>query len=78
MTLEEKLEKAIEFIKHVESIDFPEAGSRDVADFIDVWCSDCGCNCDYEVGDIHEKFVNASYINELKDQAWHVLADITE
>ena len=76
MTTEEKLEKAIEFIKSIERLD---ACSYDIfsSDDIDAVCNEC------ESDDIHIYGMNGSYIDckvldELSNKAWHVLADITE
>jgi len=75
MTTEEKLKRAIEFIKKVENIDF---NCLDVEDLVSIKgeCAECG-SCDIDIesrGDC--MVVDPRDIDNLKDEAWHVLVDI--
>ena len=76
MTIEEKLEKAVEFIKQVSNAEFDVFSSKDVLEETDAYCNEC-CDIDLDVK-YDLEYVHADVIEDLKDKAWHVLADITD
>lgn len=90
MTTEEKLQKAIEFIKSIENIKSSfNCRFLDIDDLvIDVdtnysICNECGStdiNADYKISNKYSylKFVDSEILDELSDKAWHILADITD
>lgn len=77
LTTEQKLERCIEFIKKIKNIDIPLIDIEDLVS-IDAECEDCGSD------EIHVEFENGSevvdpkFVEDLKDEAWHLLADITD
>lgn len=77
MTTEEKLAKAIEFIKKIEKLDL---NTTDIGTLIHVCgqeCEECGSDdvyCEIEGDDI--EVILPKEIDDLKDKAWHLLADI--
>lgn len=79
MTVEEKLEKVVEFIKNIENMQLPVEITEDIIDSANIYCSECGFKTEVEVGNnSNRRFVEAKLLEELKDAAWHVLADITD
>ena len=79
MTAEEKLEKAIEFIKRIENMQLPIETVEDIIDSADIYCSECGFKTEVEVGNnFNRRYVEAKHLEDLKDEAWHILADIVE
>ena len=76
LTVEEKLEKAMDFIKSVENMSFTTTTADDIADSIDCYCEECGQQYDVDVDNPNAEYVEARYIEELKDKAWHVLIDL--
>ena len=79
MTTEEKLEKAIKFIKNIENMQLPVETVEDIIDSADIYCSECGFKTEVEIGNnSNRRFVEVKLLEELKDEAWHVLADIAE
>lgn len=77
MTTEEKLAYCIEFIQKINKMPFQK---YDIEDFVTVTsrCRDC------ESDDVEVDFTGTTElydpadIDGLKDEAWHVLANITE
>ena len=77
MTVEEKLDKAVDFIRSIENMSLPIMKASSILDSSNVYCDCCG-ECDALVFDgIDEKYVELSKFEELKDKAWHLLADLT-
>ena len=78
MTIEEKLEKAIDFIRSIEKMTLQTLSTNDIVDITDVYCQYCGDECDYDITGEHKQYVEANKIEKLKDKAWHVLMDIID
>ena len=78
MTIEEKLNKAIEFIKSIEKISIEELSTSDIIDSAYVYCTDCGNECDFDSPKQENYYVEVKHIDELKDKAWHLLFDLTD
>lgn len=86
MTTEEKLEKAIEFIRSIEKMDtknYEEFDLDDLANSADGECLEC-CSDDVEIhlhwpnnANASKKWIDSKAIDDLKEKAWHVLADLT-
>lgn len=76
MTIQEKLDKAIEFIAKIEKMQFDITTAKDIIDDANIYCDECGCKCDPYSVDLR-RFVDARELEELKEQAWHVLVDLT-
>jgi hypothetical protein len=66
MTTEQKLDKCIEFIRAVERGEFQFEAPAEDGDFT---CNECG-------SDDVSGSVSVGVPDELRDKAWHVLADI--
>ena len=77
MTIEEKLEKAIEFIHSIEKMSLKKTSIIDIIDDANIYCEECGNNCEYHVFNENAQYVDASIVDNLKDKAWHILADLT-
>lgn len=79
MTTEEKLEKAIDFIKSIDKTSFPTITVNDIINDSHVYCEECGDECEIDVGGIYRsKYVDAKFFDELKEKAWHLLVDLTD
>lgn len=78
MTIEEKLEKAIEFIKSIEQMSLPIMTTSDIVDIAHPYCDECGGDCEINFAGPDVGYVEADAVNELKDKAWHLLANISE
>ena len=78
MTLEEKLSKAIEFIKSINDMHLPIIRLDDIINSADVYCEECGEKCEIDVTEPNVKYVEADKFEDLKDKAWHLLVDIVE
>ena len=78
MTLEEKLSKAEEFIKHIADMQLPTVRSSDIVDESHVYCEECGEECELDFTGPDIRYVEESELKSLKDQAWHLLADLTD
>ena len=78
MTTEEKLEKATEFIKLFEQMAFPIVTTNDIIDDAHGCCVECGDWCDIDYDGPCVNYVEATAIDEMKDKAWHLLADLAE
>lgn len=76
LTVEEKLDLCIEFIKKIEQMDVPDADIEDICT-IKGTCNEC-CSDDVEIDIPDVNVVDSKFIVELKDKAWHILADITD
>lgn len=76
MTTEEKLEKAIRFIKSIEQLD---ACSYDIfsLDDINAVCNECESE-DISFYGMNSRYIDCKVLDELSDKAWHVLADIVD
>ena len=72
MSIEEKLQKCIEFIRGIERGDIEPntyVSAEDLKVMGDFLCDDCGSRA----------IIGSTYVglpDELKDKAWHLLADI--
>lgn len=80
MTVEEKLNKAIEFIKEIDRTILPTTTINDILDDIHIYCPECGNDCEIDIGGhySYSRYVDAKYFDELKDKVWHLLADLTD
>lgn len=76
MTIEEKLEKAIEFIKSIDKADVPIMTTSDIIENADPYCEECGVSCEFNSLGENERFVKASYFDDLKEKAWHLVFDL--
>ena len=78
MTVEEKLKKCKEFIEKISKMDVPVTMIEDHISFSG-YCEECGSDdVDVDIYGDDAEIVDPKYIDELKDQAWHLLADITD
>lgn len=78
MTIEQKLEKCVDFIRKIEKMDIPMNYVEDYISYCG-YCEECGSDdVDIEVRGDDMKIVDPKYLEELKDEAWHILADITD
>ena len=78
MTLEEKLEKAIDFIKSIDKTSLPTTTINDILDDAHIYCAECGDECEIDIGGCYSRYVDAKYFDELKERIWHLLADLTD
>ena len=78
MTLEEKLNKTKEFIKHIADMQLPIVTSSDIVCESHPYCEECGGECELGFVGPHLRYVEESELNSLKDQAWHLLADLID
>ena len=79
MTTEEKLDKAVKFIKSIENMQLPIESVEDIIDSANIYCSECGFETEVEVSNnSNRRFVEANLLEDIKDKAWHLLADIVE
>lgn len=75
MTTEEKLEKAIQFIKSIEKMNKKDYDVFNIVD-IEGECLECGSD-DIELhGPPYSKYIDSKVIDDLKDKAWHILFDL--
>lgn len=77
MTAEEKVRRLAEFVKKIERLD---VGSYDAFSLDDVRCEcpECGetCTPTWPSGAREcTEYVDERVLDDIKDQAWHVLAD---
>ena len=77
MTTEEKLEKAIGFIKSIEQMKIEKASISDIIDDAHIYCEDYEDGCYDDNIFFNKRYVEASCVENLKDKAWHILADLT-
>lgn len=87
MTTEEKLDKALEFIKYIDSLDISyrhKFSPSDLEDESRCDCDECGNEC-YVTNiqlpsyvDVAEYFVSDKVIEDIKNKAWHLLVDLTD
>ena len=77
MTDKEKLEKAVDFIKSIEQLDLPTVTTSDIIDGAHVFCEECGEECEIDCIGTNEQYVKATTLDELRDKAWHLIADLT-
>ena len=78
MSIEEKLEKALEFIKHISEMSLPTTTTSDIIKDAHVYCEECGEECEVDVTGPNARYVEASDIESLKDEAWHLLVDLLD
>lgn len=74
MTTEEKLEKALDFIRYIEKL--PTLTASGILNSINssAFCKECGTACTVRVSD---SFTEYAKVEDLQDKAWHLLADLT-
>ena len=84
MTTEEKLKAALDFIHGVEALDVNQydiVSARTLEDDVHGYCS----VCNEEVDDVQlcwpsimkdKKYIDMDAVDQLKDRAWHLLADL--
>ena len=83
LTTEQKLEKAIEFIRSIEKLsndDYSIVDNFDIENsWSDVECLECG-GSDVKVywNAPNAKYIDAKVIEDLSDKAWHLLIDLTD
>ena len=86
MTTEEKLSKAIAFIKSIEKIDKLKYDVFDLDDIQNDTYAYCD-KCDEPVNVklhwpsnvlMNTRYIDGKVLDDLSDKAWHVLADIAE
>ena len=86
MTTEEKLTKAIEFIKSIEKIDKRNYDTFDLDDIKDgatAYCADCDAYVDVDLHwpsnvTLNTEYIDYRILDDLSDKAWHVLLDLTD
>lgn len=86
MTTEEKLAKAIEFIKSIEKIDKRNYDTFDLNDIESesyAYCDECGDNVDFKVHwprriSLNTEYIDYCILDDLSDKAWHILMDLTD
>lgn len=78
MSIEEKLEKALEFIKSISKMSLPTTTMYDIIKDAHVYCDECGNECEIDVDGQNTQYVEASDIESLKDKAWHLLVDLQD
>ena len=84
--IEEKLEKALEFIRSIEKMnkkDYDVFNIVDLKDKMEGECLECGSD-DIELHgpyssniSLNTEYIDSKVIDDLKDKAWHVLFDLT-
>ena len=77
MTDKEKLEKAIEFIKMIENLDIPARSISEIIRDVHIFCEECGEECEIDYAGKNDMYINAKELDEIRDKAWHLLADLT-
>lgn len=77
MTDKEKLEKAVDFIKSIEQLDLPIVTTFDIIDDAHIFCEECGEESEIDCIGVNEQYVKAAELDELRDKAWHLIADLT-
>ena len=78
LTTEQKLEKCVEFIRKIEQMDIPVKRIEDYISYSG-YCEECGSeDIDVDIYGDDMWVVDPKYLDEFKDEAWHVLADITD
>ena len=77
LSIEEKLEKAIDFIKSIESLDLPIKPISEIVNATNIYCDNCGEECDFDFSSPSGKYIAIDEIEKLKDRAWHLLVDLT-
>ena len=78
MTTEEKLSKAVEFIKSIDNMILPTITTSNIIESADVYCEECGEECDIDIIGPNTKYVEADVLEDLKDRAWHLLIDLVD
>ena len=78
MTTEEKLSKAVEFIKSIDNIMLPTITTSDLIESAHVYCEECGEECEIDMTGPNTKYVEADVLEDLKDRAWHLLIDLAD
>ena len=78
LTTEQKLEKCVEFIRKIEKMDIPVKCIEDCISYRG-YCEECGSeDVDVDIYGDDMWVVDPKYLDELKDEAWHGLADIAD
>lgn len=78
MSIEEKLEKALEFIKNISKMSLPTTTTYDIIKDAYAYCDECGEECEVDVDGQNTQYVEANDIESLKDEAWHLLVDLMD
>lgn len=76
MTDKEKLKKAVEFIKSIEKLNLPIVTTAGIISDAHAFCEECGESCEIDYVGAYEKYVNVDFVEDIKDKAWHLLADL--
>ena len=63
-------------IKKLEKIEVPIIEIDDPE--IDASCNECGSDDVYVKFRGHNKVIDPKFVDDIRDQAWHILADITD
>lgn len=86
LTTEQKLERAIAFIKSMQSLDKSKYDTFDLSDLersaVGV-CDECGSDVDVKLRwpysiNLSTEYIDYKVLDDLSDKAWHVLADLTD
>ena len=86
MTTEEKLAKAVDFIKSIERLDKSQYDKFDMHDLEKeayAYCDECDEMVDVKLQwprqvSLNTEYIDWKVIDDLSDKAWHVLASIAE
>lgn len=83
LTTEQKLEKAIEFIRSIEKLSTDDYSIVDRSSIENSWsdveCLECGSS-DVKVywNAPTDKYIDAKVIDDLSNKAWHLLIDLAD
>ena len=86
MTTEEKLAKAVDFIKSIEKLDkksYNTFSLNDIENNAYAYCDECDCSVNAHLQwpssvKLSTEYIDWKVIYDLSDKAWHVLASIAE
>lgn len=78
ISIEEKLEKALEFIKSIDKMPLSTTTTYDIIKDAHAYCDECGNECEVDVDGQNTRYVEANDIESLKDKAWHLLVDLLD
>lgn len=76
MTTEEKLNKAIEFIRAIEKMSLSKKTTINIVDSAHAYCEECGYEVSLNFARPNVDYVEASFFDDLKDKAWHLLFEL--
>ena len=70
--------KAMAFIESIKDMSFSTVTTDDIISDAHIYCDDCGGECEVGMNGKNNKYVEADQLEELKDKAWRILADLSE